>query len=486
MKLFLGVYLLLAATTTTAKASSAASRHLQDEQQLDCNDFLNHLADSPVCGSDGTSYKNECTVPPNVEISCYTSCAQCVQTTTTSSTTTSTPKTDFACIEIYQPVCGVNNQTFDNDCFAGVANVAIAYEGECKKAEDEQDDNNNGIISAPTTTASPTITQRTNEPTLVPSASPVFSSMTTTFPPLSPPASGLNPCNEVIVDIPKEDIIQTFFNLYNTAAAGSEDEMSTIIKERITQLVTWNVRLYKLCTTCDEMNTLWEQNHESQGIEMFPEACEQLGTGCNAYAKNAMPYCAEGKFAHGRTMSGLLMEPIDPYNNKPVAGEVATTIFPIDATSTNPFEAAFSEMRDLSGFDINTIFPLLTASSGTYTLVPDLLGNGEDWANTRSYRVKELYQASTIPLLLKLHDDIGKNSNKCTVLDKRVATVGYGFEGGYSTAAIAEAIDTLDDGYVHTFTAVGGAPIKTATEQLKEIGKFVDRDTGGLLTCVPF
>lgn len=411
MKLFLGVHLLLAAAITTAEAAASASRHLQDEQ-LDCND----LADKPVCGSDGTSYKNECTVPPNVEISCYTSCTQCVKTT-----------------------------------------------------------NDSSIISAPTT-ASPTITQRTNEPTFLPSASPVKSSMATTFPKLSPPASGLNPCNEVIVDIPKEEIIQNFFNLYNTAAGSETNEMSTIIKERITQLVKWNVRLYKLCTSCDEMNTLWEQNHETQGIELFPEACEQLGQGCNAWAKNAMPYCAEGKFAHGRTMSGLLMEPIDPYNNKPVAGEVATTIFPMDVTSNNPFEAAFSEMRDLSGFDINTIFPLLTASSGTYTLIPDVLGNGEDWANTRSYRVKEMYQASTIPLLLKLHYDVGKNSDKCTVLDKRVATVGYGFEGGYSAAAIAEAIDTLDDGYVHTFTAVGGAPIKTATEQLKEIGKFVDRD----------
>jgi hypothetical protein len=57
------------------------------------------------------------------------------------------------------------------------------------------------------------------------------------------------------------------------------------------------------------------------------------------------------------------------------------------------------------------------------------------------------------------------------VLDKRIAIVGYG-EGGYSAAAIAEAIDMLDDGYVHTFTAVGGAPISTSKEQLKEIGKL--------------
>jgi hypothetical protein len=179
-------------------------------------------------------------------------------------------------------------------------------------------------------------------------------------------------------------------------------------------------------------------------------------------------------------MSGLMLEPIDPYNNKPVVGVVATTLFPMDV-STNPFEA-FSEIKDLPsssssssvaaavGLDRSIIFPLLTASSGTYTIVPDVLGNGEDWENTRSYRVKDVYKASTIPLLLKLQDDIGTKYN-CTVLDKRIAIVGYG-EGGYSAAAIAEAIDMLDDGYVHTFTAVGGAPISTSKEQLKEIGKL--------------
>lgn len=166
-----------------------------------------------------------------------------------------------------------------------------------------------------------------------------------------------------------------------------------------------------------------------------------------------------------------MLEPIDPYNNKPVVGEVGTTLFPMDV-STNPFEA-FSEIKDLpAGLDRNILFPILTASSGTYTIVPDVLGNGEDWINTRSYRVKDVYQASTIPLLLKLQDDIGTKYN-CTVLDKRVAIVGYGGEGGYSAAAIAEAIDTLDDGYVHTFTAVGGAPVSTAKEQLKEIGKWL-------------
>jgi dienelactone hydrolase len=117
---------------------------------------------------------------------------------------------------------------------------------------------------------------------------------------------------------------------------------------------------------------------------------------------------------------------------------------------------------------------LAASSAGTYTLVPDVIGNGEDWESVRSYVVKEVYQASAIPLLLKVLDNLEiKEEYKCTVLDKRVAIMGYS-EGGYATVSIADAIDMLDDGYLHTYTGVGGAPLRLSSAQTKAVVEMTE------------
>lgn len=41
------------------------------------------------------------------------------------------PSPEYACSELYDPVCGVNGLTYGSRCEAGVASITVAYQGEC-------------------------------------------------------------------------------------------------------------------------------------------------------------------------------------------------------------------------------------------------------------------------------------------------------------------------------------------------------------------
>jgi len=267
----------------------------------------------------------------------------------------------------------------------------------------------------------------------------------TALPKLTLPEGGLNKCNEPIPSefpdniIPKEVVAGILQGLMQQFGL---DELAT----QMESLALYDVRVHKICTSCEEMNKLWdEESNESNASEV-------------------MPYCVEGSFAFGRTMSGLLLEPIDSVTKEPIVGKIATTIYNYP-TETNPFIAPSQTWPlNVATNPPEELGALAAASAGTYTIVPDVLGLGEDWEGVRSYIVKTLYSASAVPLLLKAQD-IVKKSNSCTEMDKRVAIMGYS-EGGYATVAISDAIDTLNDGYEQTYLGVGGAPIKISTEQL--------------------
>jgi hypothetical protein len=40
-------------------------------------------------------------------------------------------KEEVACTADWNPVCGVNNKTYSNECYAKAANVEVAFKGEC-------------------------------------------------------------------------------------------------------------------------------------------------------------------------------------------------------------------------------------------------------------------------------------------------------------------------------------------------------------------
>ena len=282
------------------------------------------------------------------------------------------------------------------------------------------------------------------------------------FPPLAPPEGGLRSCNEIIPNefpdsiIPKEVVLQILQGIMTQSNLAE-------LAEQMPSVALYDVRAHKVCTTCQDINTLWETNNACSEDPEVP--CTS-----KSFASEVMPYCIEGSFAHGRTMSGLLLEPIDSTTKEPIVGRVASTIYSYP-TPPDPFTAPTVEWPSTVSTDppFGLYGSLAAASAGTYTIIPDVLGNGEDWEGVRSYIVKTVYQASAVPLLLKVKDDIDKSYN-CTEIDERIALMGFS-EGGYATAAIASAIDLLNDGYEHTYVGIGGAPIRLASEQLQAVGK---------------
>ena len=67
----------------------------------------------PVCGINGTTYPNECFADlAGVEVAYEGEC-------------------NNVCSTIYDPVCGIDGTTYTNECFAHLAGVEVAYEGEC-------------------------------------------------------------------------------------------------------------------------------------------------------------------------------------------------------------------------------------------------------------------------------------------------------------------------------------------------------------------
>ena len=71
----------------------------------------------PVCGINGITYLNECYADlAGVEVAYEGEC-------------------NNVCTMIYDPVCGIDGTTYSNECIADLAGVEVAYAGECTCTE---------------------------------------------------------------------------------------------------------------------------------------------------------------------------------------------------------------------------------------------------------------------------------------------------------------------------------------------------------------
>ena len=279
-------------------------------------------------------------------------------------------------------------------------------------------------------------------------------------------------------------------------STSNQDLIDTAIKTLL-NIIQYDLQVMKICGSCED---IWE-NFKELGITI-----DQLS---NSDKFGFSTYCAPWSHAYTAKHSSLVFIPINPFSDEIFENAVLKVVMTGRSDRINLHDAPTSSWprTDIVGnitnmFNTNngptwsttnvqmaymfrsTIVPLMSASSGSVSIMPDFLGFGETSTQEQNYQRPYItplpYQQSFVVSyfsVLRYFDLLNKNKKEnnsigrtgssrssnskhtgpsCTLIDKVVTVTGYS-EGGYGALVGSLSLEKLGIRIVSTH--LGGSPL---------------------------